>query len=106
MSTMIRQILDVIRDVQIHYSDPKNRFSIKKLRIEATKTVALNYGIEKTTISDIYIRRLKPEICKTSEFDRALQNWLRQDDNELREILRLHRLDGDDLTNISRILGQ
>lgn len=90
MSTKIEEVLAVMQEVRKQFFASTDK-SIKSLRIAADKRVANNLGLKhNTSVSDAYRRRLKPDIKCTKDFDRLLEEWLRERSNELEVVLRKH----------------
>jgi len=96
MSKKIEQLLEIIEEVRDNYRTNNRNASIREMRIAAKRAVAARNDIEITTVSDAYIRRLRPDIQASSEFDKLLEGWLHDDSTELQVILLKHCIDNND----------
>lgn len=75
MSQRIDDAIDVLVAIrQAHENE--GRESLRSIRIGAVKSVADARGVEPKTIADVYIRRLRPYVKKTADFDRLVLEWL------------------------------
>lgn len=84
-----RDIVDVLHEVRNAYGGSLGT-SISDLRRMAVHVVAERRSVEPNTIADIYIRRLRPDIRSTAEFDKLLEDWLVRGSDELLRIVRRH----------------
>lgn len=100
MSQRIEEILEVLLEVRNKYYQAPNA-SIRLLRISANNIVADRRKVRPWTVSDKYVRQLKPEIKGTECFDRLLREWLINGSTELEQALCKHRSDNKDLQAIS-----
>jgi len=97
MSQKIDDVLDVLRRIRqgCHPGIPR---SVKESRINAIHDIAKERGVSYQTIGDAYLRRLKPDIGGTPQFDKVVCEWLNGESSSLRNILKKHSRDpGDDL---------
>lgn len=97
MSQKIDDVLDVLRRIHrgCHSGIPR---LVKESRINAIHDIAKERGVTHQTIGDAYLRRLKPDIGNTFQFDKVVCEWLNGESSTLRAILEKHSLDpGDDL---------
>ena len=100
MSKRIEQIVEVIEEVRKEFR------SVKDMRIDAVAVVADRRGIERPTVADKYIRQLRPDIKRTADFDKRLEDYLVHDSDELRNILLKNRIDSEDVELINNAFLQ
>lgn len=91
MSARIEHIIDVINEVRDNYRIKRERFSIRQLRIEASKTVAKLCDIDNRSVTDTFRDQLEPDINTTAEFDALIEDWLLHDSTKLKMILLKHK---------------
>lgn len=103
MSKRIEEILDVVQEVRKRFQNEPGGHSVKSLRIQALYSVAEQHGIQSTSVSNNFRRRLRPDIDGTPEFDRLLEDWLVSGSDELGSILRQHASDSGDLERIKSV---
>jgi len=96
MSRRIDDAIDLLITIgQLHEAQPDS--SVAQLRLQAIDAVAGSRSIHSKTIADIYIRRLKPYVTNTGEFDVLVARWLNGHPVELKAALEKRALDvGDD----------
>jgi hypothetical protein len=90
MSKKILETTEVINEVKDQFQSRKKNSSVRQIRIESVAKVASGLGIKKETVLDKFIRQLQPDINTASEFDTLLENWLRDDSPDLKNILLKH----------------
>lgn len=61
-----------------------------EIRRGAVSAVAQRFGVTEETIADTFIRRLRPEISSTSEFDNAMEEWLKGTSKRLQLAMLSH----------------
>ena len=98
MSKRIEQIVEVIEEVRKEFR------SVKDMRIDAVAVVADRRGIEHPTVADKYIRQLRPDIKRTADFDKLLEDCLVHDSDELSNILLKHIVDSEDAELVNSAL--
>lgn len=101
MSKRIEEILEVIEIVREEFQNAVQDTAIDHIRVIAAKTVAGWRNIKKNTVGDKFIRQLRPDIWRTSEFDKLLEDWLVHDSDELRNIISKHSVDDKDIELIN-----
>lgn len=100
MSQKIEDVLQVLAGIRGGYQ-PDKLGAVRRVRIRVVHQIAKQRGIECQTISDAYIRGLAPDIERTPEFDRLVEEWLASGSKRLQQILQNHALDRSDLVRIS-----
>ncbi len=101
MSQKIDDVLDVLSRIRRGYR-PGSPRSVKDARIRAIHDIAEERGVTHQTIGDAYLRRLKPDIDGTPQFDKAVREWLNGESNTLRRVLEKHALDRGDEMEIQK----
>lgn len=96
MSQKIEQLLEVINEVKEDYRNNKDSKSIKQLRMHAVSSVAFRQNVDPTTVSDKFIRGLRPQINSTNTFDKLLKDWLKNGSGELKKVLKENTIDYKD----------
>lgn len=76
MSKRIEHILAVLDEVFRQFSSLEHYQSVMQLRIQAVHDVAGRSGVKPQTIQDAFVRRMRPRVANTAEFDRQLELWL------------------------------
>jgi len=106
MSAKIEQLLDLIEEIlensAIALENPSKRL-LSDARISATDEIANRWDVDRTTISDKFIRGLSPDINSTEEFDSLMENWLCNDDQSLKGILLKHAIHASDSNRIEKV---
>lgn len=87
MSSRIEQVLEVLKGVKEEYLENQSQHPVSSLRLKAVQQVASKREITNNSVSDKYIRQLKPDIQNTDDFDKCLSDWLIKGDNKIRRIL-------------------
>ena len=101
-TVLISQLADVLEEIA---AERKRRFAdISELRKGAVSAVAEKYKREERTIADGFIRRLRPEISSTDEFDRALNDWIKSKSDKLQRALLAHIGSGPDAVRVFQAL--
>lgn len=95
MSHRIEIVLEVIGEVHEKYKSEMSEWALRNLPIQVGQFVADRRGITNQSVLDTFREQLNPEVRRTAEFDRLLENWLARDSYELRDILLKHADHGD-----------
>ena len=77
MKKLIEQLADVLEEIARERKRVGAFQPVSELRKGAVSAVAKKYGVEERTVADGFIRRLRPKISSTGEFDAAVEKWLR-----------------------------
>ena len=101
MSETISEILEVLRYVAERYEPGMSRGRVEVLRLESVRHVALRRGIQESTVTDKYRRRLRPAIDGTQRFDEALYGWLDSRTSTLHLALEQNAGDSGDSVRIN-----
>jgi hypothetical protein len=83
MSRRIAHILAVLGEVFRQFSSSEHYQPVMQLRIQAVHHVAEQAGVKPQTVQDAFVRRMRPHVANTSEFDQQLEAWLRYGGNDL-----------------------
>jgi hypothetical protein len=87
MGVVINQLVDLLREIARERRAGGMFRDVAELRKGAVSAVAERYGVEPNTIADAFIRRLRPHIASTEEFDQAVALWFRGRPETLRRAL-------------------
>lgn len=98
MSVRIDDALDVLSLIREQYITAQA--PLKAIRLRALQAVAKARGVTRNDIADIYIRRLRPYVSSTAEFDRVVHAWLLGRHVELKATLEKCSLDQNDMGRI------
>lgn len=90
MSVRIEDILEVVSFLKSKYSKSMPEHDFQELRLSAFDHVAARRGIDRTTTTDKFRQQLESAIASTDEFDRALRDYLFNDDMRLYNVLMTH----------------
>ena len=102
MSQRIDEILDVVREVESKVHAPVPFRELKKIRRYAVVRVAVNRGIDSSSIDTKYRRELYPDVRNTDDFDLLLEAWLRDRNRRLPIVLLKFAVDYRDEINIQQ----
>lgn len=98
MSIKIDDAIDVLYLIREDYSARQE--PLRAIRLRALEKVSKARGVTRNDIADVYIRRLRPYIKSTGEFDRVVHEWLLGRPVELRAALEKCSLDKGDTGRI------
>lgn len=101
MSQKIDDVLEVLGRIRRGHRPGHSR-SVQEARIRAIHDIAKERGVTHQTIADAYLRRLKPDIDGTPQFDKVVNEWLSGKADSLRRVLEKHALDRGDELEIQR----
>ncbi|WAC08901.1 MAG: HNH endonuclease [Thermodesulfobacteriota bacterium] len=104
MSVKIEQIAEVIEEIKEAFRANPSDTSVYSRRLQATKSIAAQRGIEKTTVNDKFIRGLRPHISSLHDFDRLYRDWQNDKSPELKAILLKHATSSSDRERIENAL--
>ena len=96
MSARIGQIIEIVEEARDQCRGNRPHGSVSQIRLKAVRSVALRRGITTKSVSDKFIRQLKPEVSSTAQFDAFLKDWLFNGSMELRDITLNHAIDMQD----------
>ena len=102
MSARIEQIIDVLDEVFKLWHGSSRNADVSRLRKDATRATADRLGVQFGTISDKYLRQLKPDVDDTDAFDALLNAYLSGQGTRLKEALMLHTVTDADRIEIGR----
>jgi predicted HNH restriction endonuclease len=100
MSARIGQIIEIVEEARDQFRGNQPNGSISQIRLNAVHSVAFRRGITTNSVSDKFIRQLKPEVSSTEQFDALLKDWLFNGSMELRDITLSHAIDMQDRQDI------
>ena len=101
---LIDQIADVLDEIA---KERARRFAdISELRKGAVSAVAAKHRVDERTIADCFIRRLRPELSSTSQFDEALSEWIKGRSDKLQQALLSHIGSGEDAVRVFQALDR
>jgi hypothetical protein len=104
MSQKIDDVLEVLTRIRRAYQRGRPN-SLRDARTSAIKAIAAERGVTYQTIGDAYLRRLKPDVDGTPQFDMLVREWLSGKPGALRGVLDRHALDADDERAISQFFA-
>ncbi len=96
MSARVEQIVEVIQELQERYRASRGKGSLSQMRIDATYAVATRRDIDYRSVQDKFIRQLRPDISRVSQFDTLVGHWLKDGSTALKDIVMKHRSDKND----------
>jgi len=99
MSQKIEDVLQVLAGIRNDYRSDRAK-PLLRVRVRIVRQIAKQRGVKYQTIADAYIRRLAPDIERTSEFDLLIEEWLASGSLSLQRILVSHALDQGDPARI------
>jgi hypothetical protein len=94
MTQKIAAILGLLARVRKEYRPDKPE-SARHARIRAIRAIARARDVAYQTVSDTYLRQLKPAIDGTPAFDALVQAWLDGTSDRLTRVLLSHADPGD-----------
>ena len=100
MSKLIAQLADVLEEIVRVKQRQVGFRSARQLRQGAVSHVAKKYGVTENTVADGFIRRLRPDIGSTAEFDTAVDLWLKGKPRKLTSTLLQHIKDAPDAARV------
>jgi hypothetical protein len=104
MSKKIDDVLEVLMHMR-HSYQPGHPDSIREARKSAIKTIGAGRGVTHQTIADAYLRRPKPQVDGTPQFDLLVGEWLDGRSDTLRRALEHHARDSGDQPSISKFFS-
>lgn len=105
MKKVMAQLADVLEDIAAEHGRAGGFPSVAELRKGAVAAVAETYGVDEHTIADGFIRRLRPSISNTAEFDEAIDQWLHGKPQKLWEALIAKSRSGEDVVRVSAVIN-
>jgi hypothetical protein len=100
MSAKIEEIIEVIEEIKEALRVNPKYQDIGRLRSDAAWTISFRRDIDKSSVNDKFIRKLRPEISSIPFFNRLLQDWLDNGSVELKSIMLKHASSSQDKTRI------
>ena len=95
MSQKIEDVLQVLAGIRSGYRRDRSE-PLRKVRVRVVRDIANQRGVDYQTIADAYIRRLAPDIERTSAFDKVVEEWLASGSPSLQRVLERQALDRGD----------
>lgn len=84
MTRKTHHILEVLKEIQTKWVGDSTR-DVKRIRDEATQSVASREQVKSETVRSAYVRQLG--LRKPEDFDRLVSDWLHGHSNELQHVL-------------------
>jgi hypothetical protein len=101
---LISQMAEILEQIALKSRRSDHFVPVSELRKGAISVVAGRYHVHPNTIADGFIRRLRPQIGSTSDFDSAVYDWLSGRPERLRNALLSHIGDGSDAQKVFRVI--
>lgn len=105
MKIVMAQLAEVLEEIAAEHDRAGAFQPVAELRKGAVSAVAERYGVDSNTIADGFIRRLRPQIASTAEFDDAVHEWLRGKPRKLWEALVAKGDSKDDVIRVSEVIN-
>ncbi|MCI0690884.1 HNH endonuclease [candidate division KSB1 bacterium] len=103
MSKKINQTISGIEEIRENSRIQPNNWTIRRIRNEATKAMAVRLNRKKQTVESKFITQLKPHIKNAQHFDELVKRWLFDDSVELQNILLRYATSKDDKEKINNL---
>lgn len=95
----VSDVLAILEIMRSEFKSRSNNYNITELRKETVKSIVekelrykryKNQDSAEKSIHDACARRLKPDVDNIKDFDRLVDQWLRQNSMRLKDILMKH----------------
>jgi hypothetical protein len=96
---MVTDVVAVLKTIRDEFSKSKNYRNTTELRKEAVRLIAelelrarryKNTDSAQKTIHDACARRLRPQVANIGDFDNLVDQWLRKNSMQLKDVLLGH----------------
>jgi hypothetical protein len=106
MGKLIAQLADVLEGIADQVRHTSRFVPVAEARKDVISVVAERHQVHPNTVADGFIRRLRPEINSTPEFDVAVGEWLNGKPQKLRSALLRHIGDGLDARRVFDVIDE
>lgn len=95
----VTDVMTVLKNIRDEFNKSKNYRNTSELRKEAVRLIAelelrakryKNTDSAQKTIHDACARRLRPQVANIGDFDNLVDQWLRKDSMQLKDVLLGH----------------